>query len=175
MVLGALAALASAMGCTWVSGLDELSAIPSRVIDGGASSVNDAPPTPAAPQAPPPDDGGNGLIDASVDARTKYHFFDDFERASTASGIGNDWIAKQPGFRILDGRASRVKEPGVVADFRNHITYRPVREAVGDVSIPVDVHFSSPPNPAPQIDARVQTDSLATIGVLDSYLFTSRL
>jgi hypothetical protein len=104
----------------------------------------------------------------SADGAPKYAFADTFDRPDTLTGLGNGWVTKTPSLRVSQNRALRFLS-GVREDYRNNVTFRPATEAVRDVEVSTDVHFTVA-MPFPQVHARVQPGSALSPDTLDCYI-----
>jgi hypothetical protein len=170
-ILAALIPLACVGGCALVTNLDGFSG--GADPDGGLGGDAEIDRAPAPDGSTPGADGGGaeGGADATLDARPKYAFRDDFARPDTVTGLGgNAWRERSRAFRLDEGTAVRLNDNGA-SSYRTNIATRPDGESVLDVDVSVEVLLIQPVGSYPQLHARVQPASLSTAGGLDSYVF----
>ena len=96
-------------------------------------------------------------------------FIDDFNRADNAL-IGNGWIEKNPSAFGISGSAVVRAAPDSF-DYPDDLVYRPAAENVRDSEISAELVFSSAMIGYPQIHSRIQANTVAVAGTVDSYLF----
>ena len=90
-------------------------------------------------------------------------YFDDFSRPDAAA-LGGGWIEKQPSaFALASGAA-------VTTGYRDNIVYRPADENILDTEASVELRFANTSIGYPQLWARLQTDTVGTANVADSYI-----
>lgn len=94
-------------------------------------------------------------------------FVDDFTR-SDSSSLGNGWLEKSPNAFTLLGGA--VVKQVVGSGYVDNIAYRPATENMLDGEASVEVQFTSASVGYAQVFTRVQTNTVATTGVLDGYM-----
>jgi hypothetical protein len=95
-------------------------------------------------------------------------FADDFNRPDSPN-IGNGWIEKNPdGFSLSGGAV--ITNPSSLVGHWDNIVYRPASEDLLDVEASVEIQlFESPPG-FPQLHVRVQSVTVGSPNILDSYI-----
>lgn len=107
-------------------------------------------------------DASDGVSDGPV-----VTFVDDFERADSLT-IGNGWVEKTTGtYGITGGRAYRIS---FAKDYRDDIVTRPPAEDLRDVEVSIEFTVTHLPPGYPQVEARVQRNTLGIANTLDGYL-----
>jgi hypothetical protein len=106
--------------------------------------------------------------DANVSADGSNVFLDDFNRPDSVL-LGNGWIEKQSSAYSLTSNGVLRAAFGTF-NYVDGIAYRPPGEDIGDTEISIELTFASSVGGYPQIHARVQEDTVAMAGSLDSYL-----
>ena len=123
-----------------------------------ASSVEDAPVDDAGTDAP---------IELIVDAATEPPLFlDDFARPDSPE-IGNGWTEKNPVVFSLSNNAALKQTSGTF--YRDNLVFRPELSEL-DVEVVADFDVTTWPCGSPQVHARVQSGTAATLNTLDSYV-----
>ena len=104
-----------------------------------------------------------------LDASESY-FADNFSRAD-ANAIGNGWTEKNaPAFNITNGEVRGIQ---TATYYYDNMVYRPAGEDRTDVEVAMEFtrQGESYGDRFPQVHARVQRDSVAQSGTLESYIF----
>jgi hypothetical protein len=109
--------------------------------------------------------------DAAVDAADgSNEFIDDFNRPD-AMLIGNGWIEKNTNaFTLSSDEVLRTSPPDQY-DYVDDVVYRPQTEDITNSEISIELVFPSAVAGYPQIHSRIQSNTIATVGTTDSYLF----
>ena len=107
------------------------------------------------------------LGDAPVPDAATPVFVDSFERPD-GSTLGNSWFEKTVGtYSIVSGHVVR---NDFSKDYRNDIAVRPPAEDLLDLEVSIEFTVGHLPPGYPQVEARIQRDTLATANTLDGYL-----
>lgn len=151
-------------GCSLFVSLDGLSDGTDASTSGDAANGSDAPSDALS------SDSGNKNDATATDASTgaDANFLDDFNRPNSTS-IGNDWMEKTPAAFSLSNDAVLRGAFGTF-NYADGLAYRPPGEDLEDCQISIEVAFAADAGGYPQIHARVQEDTVAQAGNLDSYL-----
>lgn len=152
---------------TFVSASELRASIPSSdVLVPGPASISVTTPSPGG--------GASVPLTLLVQDGSAQFFVDSFNRPDSAV-VGNGWNEKDPNAFSIAGR--ELVSATTLYGFPYNILYRPAAEARMDAETSVEIRRL--PNVVgnlsqanfPQLHARVQSDSVATPGSVDSYLF----
>ena len=128
--------------------------------DGGGGALDGAEDAAVADSAP----SDTSVADSAVDDAGRAAFLDSFSRAD--GPIGNGWIEKDPGTLAIAGQRVSVR---FAAGYHDAIVYRPATEDIADVEVSQVVDVTTFSGTYAQVHARVQSQTVAQRGVLDSY------